>query len=750
MIINKNIVKYITFEESSIFDVFKKIEANKRGVVFAVTERGKLVGSISDGDIRRCLLEQTTLDLEQNISDITTKPCISCSIDADPSVIEEKFTLGIGIIPLIDNLGHVIAVADVCSDSLSFENHDISSSSPCFIIAEIGNNHQGDLEHAKKLVDKVIEAGADCAKFQMRSMKKLYRNEGEGSDPSADLGAQYTLDILSKFQLSNADLFAVFDYCKEKGITPLCTPWDRDSLEELEKYGMPAYKVASADLTNHDLLTALAKTHKPLICSTGMSTEAEILTACKLLDQLGVEFAFLHCNSTYPAPFKDINLKYLARLERVTKKIVGYSGHERGIEVPLAAVAMGASIIEKHFTLDKHQEGNDHRVSLLPDEFKLMVDCIRNIETAMGRDVQAREVSQGEVLNREVLAKSLIINRPLNKGQIIKREMIDIKSPGQGLQPNRIDELVGKEVSHDFNSGDYFFESDLGQGVIKKPKYSFRRPYGIPVRFHDYEKMINGIELDFIEFHLSYADLDFDYRSILSVNEDTDFAVHAPELFKGDHIMDLASFDNAYREHSISELQRVIVLTRDLNLLFPKTKTPVLVINAGGWDTSNFLEMDEKKKKYQLIAHALAEIDDEGVQIAIQTMPPFPWHFGGQSHHNLFVDPDEINDFCMENNAKICYDVSHSMMACNYYCWPLSSFTPKILPHVVHMHVVDAKGVDGEGVQIGKGDVNFKELGEQLDAGAEGVMFLPEVWQGHKNHGQGFWDALAFLEKAWK
>ena len=205
----------------------------------------------------------------------------------------------------------------------------------------------------------------------------------------------------------------------------------------LEDYGMQAYKLASADLTNHELLDAIARTGKPLICSTGMSSESEISAAVRKLKQLDAKYVLLHCNSTYPAPFKDIHLNYLDRLSQIGNCLVGYSGHERGIAVAIAAVAKGAKVIEKHFTLDRTMEGNDHRVSLLPAEFKEMEQGIREVEQALGSNAQ-RRVTQGEMMNREILAKSLIIDCDLAKGEIIREDMIKVKSPGKGLQPYKL------------------------------------------------------------------------------------------------------------------------------------------------------------------------------------------------------------------------------------------------------------------------------------------------------------------------
>ena len=236
------------------------------------------------------------------------------------------------------------------------------------IIAEIGNNHQGSVEMGKKLIDEAVKSGADIAKFQMRCLEKLYQKNS-----TFDLGTEYTLELLNKYELPKSDLFSLFDYAKEKGITPICTPFDLESFDYLEAYGMEAYKIASADLTNFVLIDKVIESGKHFIMSTGMSDEAEIELITSYIRKKTDNFSLLHCNSTYPAPFSEINLSYMQRLADFEPRVFGYSGHERGYEIAIAAVAMGARIIEKHFTLDKNLEGNDHRVSLLPNEFKAMV-----------------------------------------------------------------------------------------------------------------------------------------------------------------------------------------------------------------------------------------------------------------------------------------------------------------------------------------------------------------------------------------
>jgi len=744
MLIVKKISDYLVFETESILKALEKINANQKRIVFVVTEGGKLCGSLTDGDFRRWLTSTKDFDLGKDVSAIMNERVLFKSISAPRNEIEAVFTGAINIVPLVDDSQRLSAIAFQNERGITIGRHVISEKSPAYIIAEIGNNHNGDVALARKLVDLAVEAGADCVKFQLRDLASLYKG-GEGKDQSADLGAQYTMDLLSKFQLKNEELISVFDYCKEKGLTPLCTPWDLKSLEVLESYGMEAYKVSSADFTNHQLLEALAATGKPLICSTGMSTEAEIKSSVEFLKSKGAEFVILHCNSTYPTPFKDVNLAYLKRLQEITGSLVGYSGHERGIAVPIAAVTLGARVIEKHFTVDKSMEGNDHKVSLLPYEFTEMVKKIRDVEESMGQAGE-RVITQGEMMNRETLAKSLVINCALMKGEIITREMVDVKSPGQGLQPLYMEKLVGRVAKRDFSPGNYFYESDLKDEQVMARDYKFSRPFGVPVRYHDYKNLVRKTNVDFVEFHLSYQDMELDLSEFFDGPQNIGFAVHSPELFSGDHIMDLSSEDGAHRAHSISELNRVCDITRDLKKYFPETSKPVIVINAGGFTQTGFLAKEARSTLYKRIEKSLAEINQDGLEIIIQTMPPYPWHFGGQSYHNLFVDPYEIHEFCKKNGIRICYDISHSMMACNYYQWELNTFTELVGPYTAHMHVVDALGVDGEGIQIGQGDVDFEQLAQDLEKYAPGVQFIPEVWQGHKNSGEGFWHALEFLE----
>lgn len=745
MIISKQIAPYIVYYEDSIQHALQKISGNRRRLVFCISDAGVLEGIVTDGDFRRWVVNTKEIDLQKPVHLIANKKFIGM-LDNDPTQeIKELLSSKITSIPLVDKSGRLSSIAWRDEPVFHLGNRDIQEDKPAFLIAEIGNNHNGSIDLAKRLIEAAAEAGADCAKFQLRDMESLYAHGGNTT--SEDLGSEYTLDLLRRFQLSLDEMFIALDFTRECGMVPLCTPWDQTSLHRLNDYGLEGFKIASADLTNHALLEAAASTGKPLLISTGMSLEQEIQESVALLEQQGASFALLQCNSTYPAPMRDINLVYMDRLKEVSSSPVGYSGHERGYEVCIAAVARGAKIIEKHFTLDRNMEGNDHRVSLLPNEFKAMVEAIRNVEEALGSGSE-RTLSQGERLNREVLAKSLVAAVCIKKGEKITDAMVDVRSPGRGLQPSRLRDLIGISACRDIEHGDVFFESDiLGEGVQPRP-YVFDRPWGIPVRYYDFYELTKDASLDFAEIHFSYRDLDLDPADYFAAPTNLGLVVHSPELFAGDHIMDLSSEDHAYRDRSIAELQRVIDRTRALKQFFPVASRPLIIINAGGFTADHFLPADRREVLYDRIGEALANLDARGVEIIPQTMPPFPWHFGGQRYHNLFMDPVEIVRFCKTYDSRVCYDISHSKLACNYFGWSLHRFTRDVGKYTAHLHIVDATGYHDEGLQIGMGEIDFESLWQDLRKWAPGISFIPEIWQGHKNGGEGFWLALNRLEQS--
>ena len=745
MIIERNIAPYVVFAEDPILTALQKISANGQRIIFLVNESGILRGSLSDGDFRRWLIANPTASLETSALDAANTNPQTAPADADPETLRAYFAKGINHVPLTDERGHLVALAMDEQDVLRIGKHTISEDSPAFIIAEIGNNHQGSVDFAKELVDLAVESGADAVKFQLRDMDALYRQRGAAT-AGEDLGVQYTLDLLSRFSLSVDQMYEVFDHVKQHNMDIMCTPWDAPSVQALVDYGIQGMKIASADLTNHELLRDVASRGLPMLVSTGMSREEEIRESVALLRNAGASYALLQCQSAYPAPFKDVNLAYMDRLAEIGQCLVGYSGHERGYHVPIAAVARGAKIIEKHFTTDKTLEGNDHTVSLLPEEFKAMVQQIREVEAAIG-SAAPREVSTGELMNRVNLAKSLVATRHIAKGEVVTEADVAVKSPGRGLQPNHLPQLVGRTMQRDVEEGSFFFEGELKDDLVTRRDFKFDRPWGLPVRYHDYKPLIEEAKPDFLEFHFSYKDLDINIDDVFDSKLDMGFTTHLPDLFAGDFLVDLASKDPEVWERSIAEVQRTIDITRDLTRYFTVDEDPIMVVTMGGFTKDKHIPVSERAEKYERIGEALKHLDASGVRLAAQTLPPYPWLMGGQQYHNLFLDPKDTAEFSRAYDTALCLDISHTMLASNFLNIPLSEAVEQLAPLSIHLHLVDGVGVDGEGVQVGEGDVDWAALGKQLRELAPKASFIPEIWQGHINNGEGFFTALDRLEK---
>jgi N-acetylneuraminate synthase len=615
-----------------------------------------------------------------------------------------------------------------------------------FIIAEIGNNHNGSLELAKKLVNESIKAGADCVKFQIRNSDALYRFKSNSSQ-SEDLGAEYIQDLLKKVELNLDAHREIREYCRENKIIYLCTPWDEPSVDAIASLDVPAYKIASADLCNPFLIKKVVDQGKPVIISTGMSYEGEILSTVKYLKKLNAKFVLLHCNSTYPAQEEDINLHYLERLKKIYP-LIGYSGHERGIGISIGAVALGAKIVERHITLDRGMEGPDHLASLEPKDFKVMVDGIRSLEKGLKFSKNMNRVpSQGELLNRENLAKSIVASKPINIGDKFSADNLRIASPGRGLPPYELKNVINKSAHRIINIGDFIYKSDIEKANSSSiPRsYSFKLPWGVPVRYHDFKTYKDKINPKLYEFHLSYRDLELNPEDFVAHVDCQILVVHAPELFDHSELLDLAAENIDYRNRSIDNLRKVVEATNTIANFFPKSVKKYIVANVGGFSADSPVPLKDRDVLYKRFKSSIDEINFFDIEILPQNMAPFPWHFGGQRHQNIFMMPNEILFYAKKYNLNICLDLAHLMLTCNHFDLDFAESVTLLLPIVKHMHVSDAKGVNGEGVTMGSGDIDWISTWSQIMPNCQ-ISFIPEVWQGHKDGGSGFWEALNYLE----
>ena len=321
-----------------------------------------------------------------------------------------------------------------------------------FIIAEAGVNHNGSLKLAKKLVDEAKNAGVDCIKFQTFIAENIVSKtavKAEYQKQNTNNSCESQYNMLKKLELSFSDFIELNNYCKAKNIQFLSTAFDFDSIDFLSSLDMNVWKIPSGEITNLPYLIKIANLGKDIILSTGMSTMEEIQNALSVLKTNGAgNITVLHCTTEYPAPFADVNLKAMLTIKDEFNVNIGYSDHTKGIEIPISAVALGATVIEKHFTLDKNMQGPDHKASLEPHELKKMVESIRNVESALGDGI--KRLAESEKKNISIARKSIIAKRDIKKGEIFTQENLTVKRPGNGISPMKWFEILGQEAIKDF------------------------------------------------------------------------------------------------------------------------------------------------------------------------------------------------------------------------------------------------------------------------------------------------------------
>lgn len=323
--------------------------------------------------------------------------------------------------------------------------------SKIFIIAEAGVNHNGDMETAKKLVDVAAAAGADAVKFQTFRAEKLVCKNAKKAEYQMETtdAAESQFEMLKKLELTPQMHEELMAYCRQKGIRFLSTPFDVDSLHDLVERGVELIKLPSGEITNYPLLREAARSGKKIILSTGMSTLDEVRNAVDVLKENGgTDITALHCNTEYPTPYADVNLAAMKTIRDEIGVPVGYSDHTTGIEIPIAAAALGAVVIEKHFTLDRNMEGPDHKASLEPDELAEMVRAVRHIELAIGDG--RKEPSQSEKKNMDIARKSIVAGCDIKAGEAFTEENVTAKRPGTGLSPMLWNQVIGQKAKRDF------------------------------------------------------------------------------------------------------------------------------------------------------------------------------------------------------------------------------------------------------------------------------------------------------------
>ena len=616
-----------------------------------------------------------------------------------------------------------------------FNNEDIKST---YIVAEVGINHNGSLDTAIKLIEAAKEASVDAVKFQKRDLESIYSEEVLSDANSSEWSFEYLIPLLKEVELTKDDYYKIREICDNLELDLIVTPFDEKSAQFLFELGVSAYKIASADMTNLPLLKKCNDFNIPLIISTGMWSDEDISKCAEIYKIDKLNYAFLLAQSTYPASYETLNLKYLERLKEFTP-IIGYSGHERGTFIPVAAVAMGCKIIEKHITFDVNQKGPDHKASMLPDEWKEMVYQIRMLEKAMG---STKHINQAEIQNKEAFAKSAVPIRDLPVGHVLIKADLAYKAPGKGIFPHEIHDYIGKVLKKPVKKDHYIGKTDFEEttAIVDWEKFTFSKKWGVKCRFHDYEeyKVLNS---PCIEFHCSQTDLDVDFRTEASTSE---LIIHAPEIFDR-QLVDICSDDEDIVVKSLDVLQRSIDKTMEISKYFPKAK-PKLVMHLGGMFL-NKRELTDTKRLTQIAMKNFKKLkyDSEKIDILPENLPPRPWYLGGEWFQHGFMLVEDMKTFCEEFNLGITYDICHASLYCNEFGIDLADYTKEIMPIVKHIHISDAYGNNGEGVQIGEGSIDFDKVLKEVQEYQ--FTWVPEIWSGHLHHGAGTYKCMQILNE---
>jgi sialic acid synthase SpsE/endonuclease IV len=628
-------------------------------------------------------------------------------------------------------------------ETINFRSQKLESifrdpiSNNTYIICDIGINHNGDLNKALSLIDAAQKAGVDAVKFQKRNLDQIYSEGVLNDSNSAEWNFDYLIPLLRECELTKEDYRFINRYCRQCGLDLIVTPFDESSADFIAGLDVVAIKIASADMTNLHLVRHCATLGQPLLISTGMWALDDIQRCTHIFSNEHINFALLHAQSTYPAPFESINLLFINELKKMAT-VVGYSGHERGGFIPIAAVALGCRIIEKHITFDRNDKGPDHKASMLPAEWKEMVTNIRLLEKTLCSN---KEVNQAEIQNREVFAKSAVAAKHLKKGHILRENDVNFRSPGKGIFPHDIEHFYGIVLKKDIPQGFYISKTDFEQEILltEWKHFSFKKEWGVKCRFHDFEAY-KVLQSPVMEFHCSQTDLDVPFKGASEVSA---MVVHAPEIFDRE-LVDICSQDGQKVERSLSILQRSINKTLEIAKGFPRSK-PKMVVHLGGMFMDSMDDVDTAILMDRAICNfKRLDYSPDAIEILPENLPPRPWYLGGEWHQHGFMMAEDMVRFCTELELGMVFDVCHAFLYCNLYHNNLQEYTRTVLPFVRHMHISDASGISGEGLQVGEGEIRFDSFLDLLK-NAE-FSWVPEIWSSHHHNGAGVYKALLNLE----
>ena len=593
------------------------------------------------------------------------------------------------------------------------------------VIAEIGINHNGLVSRAAQLIELAAEAGVHAVKFQYRNLDNTY------SDTVREIGDEILLNEIKKNYLTPVELISVTQHAKSLGLEAGISFFDEDDILDFgsDIADFDFFKMPSVELMNASLIDAFLKLDRHLYISLGAHSEHEIDEAFARLPADG--WTPLHCISNYPLTLQNARLGYLRHLQKKWGREFGYSSHDDHWEVCLLAMQLGATVIERHITLDPTEEGLDHSSSSPAEDFQklcLFADYQGVLNTGDG----PRVPNQGELLNRQNLGRSYFAARDLHSGEILEPADLVYRSPNIGLNKTDVDEYLFNEIHHDVKkgasiSGSVFSESlTLPENVV-----AFARQVGLslPVRLHDLQNMESLFPIGAFEFHLSYGEVlsEIDLSGIDAANR---YSIHLPDYVNSTQLIDPFSRDNDQKSSSLDIIERTVSLAERLQDL---TGTEVPVV--GSFSVVH-TDIEEFHAEYAVLLKSYLE---RGIDVVPQWLPPIAWYFGGSVRLHAMNDLVDA-DLLVSNNLGVCLDMCHMILGRNYFDFSVDELLDKLQGHVRHVHIADAAGIDGEGLAVGEGEIDNLPLFKR--AIEYDCLKVIEVWQGHFDNGAGFRKAL--------
>jgi N-acetylneuraminate synthase len=584
------------------------------------------------------------------------------------------------------------------------------------VIAEIGINHDGDATVAKKLIDSAAAAGCQAIKFQYRNSSRIY------SSGYKEIGDEI---ISFELQKSKLEIFQIIELAMHArnlnllvGISCF-TKMDYDDISTHIK-AFDFFKVPSVELLNFELIDAMLATGKQTYLSLGAHSEYEIVRSLTRISSIP-NWTPMHCISNYPTAAHNAQLGYITYLRNRWNRPVGYSSHDTAWELCVAALTLGADVIERHITYSSQAEGLDHSTSSTGQEFSNLCQIALEIDTSLLGN-GPKFPNQGEKLNRQNLGRSYFAKRDLNIGDTLHLEDFEYRSPQIGLNFDEADSKQGSSLIIPIRAGAPLTKASLldSNSHLSDETIQIANNFrlSLPVRLHDYKKIGQAIPINNFEFHLSFEEIQKEI-DISDFDNCHSFSVHVPDYLDSKTLFDPFSKTDTIRNHSRRSLRKVIRFASEIGMYTGKN-VPIV---------SSFTGMDlEKPDFYANLAELIEEFKEPLVELTAQWLPPYAWYFGGSvklRHLNSMLDLEFIEKY----RIPLTMDSSHLFMCGQVPQNDIAEIWIRSLPYIKHLHLSDSKGLDGEGLQIGEGDkVNQEFFPKMLEVGSAKVL---EIWQGH-------------------